>query len=460
MEKPSRKKASKYDPVRAAAVMALDMVFDRGWKSDEAISEILANSQFSALDRRFVLQLCHGVVKMRRRLDYMFSFFLDRPDARIDPITRNILRLGIYQLVFTDRIPPAAAVSESVNLARGMVHQSRGAFVNAVLRNFLRTPEKVVFPDRHEHPLEYLATYHSYPDWFVKYCVDEFGLERTENLLIRGNRSPVLTYRVNRLRYSPGQLIDILDKSQVEYQQGRFLKDYFHIKKQGLPLETELVDAGRVYIQDESAGFPVRLLNPRPREGILDLCSAPGGKGTYAASLMRNQGRITCIDVSVKRLETLVENCRRLGITIIAPVVCDVLDFRGPAGDKVLLDVPCSGWGVVGKHSDLRWSKSREDSIKLAESQRKLLRHAADLVNPGGALVYSTCTIIRDENDQVVEEFLLERTDFSIEKPGRFLPRELVNERGFIKTYPDFDDLDGSFCVRLKKKLGSDKKGP
>jgi 16S rRNA (cytosine967-C5)-methyltransferase len=153
-----------------------------------------------------------------------------------------------------------------------------------------------------------------------------------------------------------------------------------------------------------------------------------------------------------------VDNAQRLGITIIAPVVCDVLDFKGPTAGRIILDVPCSGWGVLAKHSDLRWSKTREDSLKLAEIQGKLLRHAADLVNPGGVLVYSTCTIIRDENDQVIEEFLLERPDFIIDRAGTHLPEELVNERGFVKTYPDIENLDGAFCVRLKKKLGADRK--
>jgi 16S rRNA (cytosine967-C5)-methyltransferase len=438
--------------------MVLDMVLDRGWKSDDAINEVLSGSTFTELDRRFLLQLCHGVIKMKRRLDYIFSKYLTRPDTRIDRTTRNILRLGLYQLIFTDRIPDGAAVSESVNLARGLVHHSRGSFVNAILRNFLRKPEKVVYPDREEFPEKYLATFYSYPNWFVKYCLSEFGYDRTEVLLKRGNQSPLLTYRLNRIRFSPNQITEQFDKHDIEYEQGKYVKDFYHIKKGGLPLDKELVENGRVYVQDESAGIPVRLLNPKPHNNLLDLCAAPGGKATYAATLMRNQGQITSVDVNIKRLETLVENVRRLGVTIIAPVVCDVLDFKGPKANMILLDVPCSGWGVVGKHSDLRWSKSKEDSLKLAGTQLELIHHAADLLKPGGILVYSTCTIIRDENDQVVEEFLVKRRDFVIENARHSFPKELVNERGFIKTYPNIENLDGAFCVRLKKKLGPGQK--
>jgi len=452
---PLKKRTVKFDPVRAAVIDVLHLVFDKGWKSDEAITEVIAAHQFSDLDRRFLLQLSHGIVKMKRRLDFSYSFFLEKPGARIDKITRNILRLGLYQLIYTDRIPAGAAVSESVNLARGLVHESRGAFINAILRNFLRTPDKVVFPNKAENPVAYLADFYSYPDWFAEYTLNEFGLERAEQLLARGNEPPRLTYRLNRLRCNHEQLISILDQHQVKYRQGQYINDYYHILESGLPLEAELLTEGRVYIQDESAGYAVRLLNPKQRDKILDLCAAPGGKSTYAAAMMHNQGRITSVDVSMERLETLVDNCRRLGITILIPVVCDVLDFKGPACNRVLLDVPCSGWGVVGKHSDLRWMKDRSESHKLARLQAELIRHAAKLVTPGGVLVYSTCTIIRDENDSVVEEFLLQHPDFSIDKPGKTIHRELISERGFIKTYPNVEGLDGAFCVRLKKKLGA-----
>jgi 16S rRNA (cytosine967-C5)-methyltransferase len=451
-------KSRKYDPVRAASVHAIGLALDKGWKADVAIDNVIGDSKLSELDRRFLLQLSHGVIKMKRRLDYIYSFFLQKPTIKLDKITRNILRLGLYQLIFTDRIPHGAAVSETVNLARGLVHQTRGAFVNAILRNYLRQPEKVVYPNPEEEPVEYLATYCSYPDWFVKYCIDEFGYGMTEKLLKRGNEAPRMTFRLNRLKYTPEQLESILKKHGVEYEKGKYREDYYHIKKAGLPLQEKLIDPGRIYIQDESAGLSVGLLDPRPRDHVIDLAAAPGGKATYSASLMKNQGLVTAVDINNNRLEVLFNNAQRLGIRIIAPVLCDILDFKGPGSNKVILDVPCSGWGVAAKNSDLRWSKTREDSTKLAETQARFLRHAASLVKPGGTLVYSTCTIIRDENDQVIEEFLLERRDFVIETGAKIYPSELISERGFVKTYPDIEGLDGSFCVRLKKKFGARRK--
>ncbi|MFH1699125.1 MAG: 16S rRNA (cytosine(967)-C(5))-methyltransferase RsmB [Candidatus Zixiibacteriota bacterium] len=455
MTNPQEKRGKKYDPVRAACIHALGLVFERGWHSDNAINHVVEGSDFTDLDCRFLRQLCHGVIKMKRRLDFTYSFYLQRPNARLDRVSRNILRLGLYQLIYTDRIPPGAAVSESVNLARGLVHQSRGSFVNAILRNYLRSPEKVIFPERREFPAEYLANYYSYPDWFVEYCINEFGMTHAENVLRRGNQPPQLTYRINGLNYSSENLIELFEKNNIHYSRGTYLEDYFYIQQQGIPLEKELIGQGRVYVQDESAGFPVRLLNPQPDDEIIDFCAAPGGKATYAALLMNNRGRITAVDINFNRLETLLANAKKLGVTNIIPVVCDVFDFKGPACSRVLIDVPCSGWGVVGKHSDLRWMKDRGDSLKLAELQARLLRHAADMVAPGGILVYSTCTIIRDENDSIIEEFLLERRDFTVDVPSRFIPPELINERGFTKTYPAIENLDGAFCVRLKKRLGA-----
>lgn len=451
---PQKTDRGKYDPVRAACIEVLGMVFDRGWKSDNAITEIFKGTTFSDLDRRFLKQLCHGVIKMRQRLDYTYSFFLQKPNSNIDRLTKNILRLGLYQLIYTDRIPAGAAVSESVNLARAMTHQSRGAFVNAILRSYLRTPEKVVFPNREEYPVAYFSNFHSYPVWFVEYCLQEFGPDATDKFLARGNLSPQVTYRVNSLNYSSSQLEEILDQNQIEYKRGKYLNNYFGIRKHGLPLEKELIQTGRVYVQDESAGFAIKLLELEKKGDLLDLCSAPGGKATHAAMEMKNRGRITAIDSKVDRLEKVVENARRMGIMTIAPVVCNALDFKGPGSSQVLVDVPCSGWGVVGRHSDLRWSKSHNDTKKLAVLQGQLIRHAADLVLPGGKLVYSTCTIMREENDQIIEEFLLDRPEFKIDPPTNILPAELISERGFVKTYPNPDNMDGAFCVRLKKTLG------
>jgi 16S rRNA (cytosine967-C5)-methyltransferase len=313
----------------------------------------------------------------------------------------------------------------------------------------------VVFVSKDEDPVRYLADFYSYPDYFVTYCLREFGHEKAEKLLETYNQPPHVTYRVNSLNAKPDEVTHLLQENKIEFSFGKYLPEFIHIQGSGLPLEEQLIKTGKVFVQDESAGLPVRLLNPKPGDNIIDLTAAPGGKTTYIAARMRNKGRLTALDKSRRRLEILVENAANLGIKIISPVVCDMAEFKGGPFDRVLLDPPCSGWGTAGKKADLRWKKNPQDIANLVRIQTKMIDRAARLVKPGGVLVYSTCTIMRRENDQVVEEFLVRSGNFELESAQQYFHSELVSERGFIKTYPDFAQLDGSFCARMKRKLDS-----
>ncbi|MCB2229995.1 16S rRNA (cytosine(967)-C(5))-methyltransferase RsmB [bacterium] len=448
-----QKRRTSHDPVRALVVEAIEKI-DSGMQTDDAIKSVTAGKQLRGLDYRFIQQLVNGATKMRRRLDHEINAYLTKPASQLHPRIRLVLRLGFYQLIFTDRVPDAAAVSESVNLSRFYTDDKLARLVNAVMRSRLREPEKVTFADKTADPVTYLGDFYSYPDYFVKYCLSEFGIDDTEKLLHYYNQPPLVTYRVNFLRAKPDEVTHELQENGVEFSFGRYLPEFIHIKQGGLPLEEALLSTGKVFIQDESAGMPVRLLNPKPGGNVIDLTAAPGGKSTYAAIRMRNKGRVTSIDKSAERLKLVVENAERLGIKIIAPVVCDMNEFKGRQQfDRVLLDPPCSGWGTAGKNADLRWTKTETDIEHLCNIQTKMIDRAARLVKPGGVLVYSTCTIIRQENDQIVEEFLLRNTEFEIDSAAQFFDETVVNDRGFVKTYPYIEDLDGAFCARLRRKL-------
>jgi 16S rRNA (cytosine967-C5)-methyltransferase len=440
-----------FDPIRAAALDAIIRI-EQGADTNDGVTEAIKNRDFRPLDVRFLLQLVNGTTKMRRRLDYEIKFYLAKPSQKQPPHLLNILRMGFYQLMFTDKIPAAAAVSESVNLAYKFADPSQAKLVNAIMRAKLREPEKVVFPDKETEPLRYLTNFYSYPDHFVEYCLLEFGVERTEQLLAIYNKPRRVTYRVNTLKASVEDVINLLTKNKIPFSRGLYLPEFIHVDSAGLPLEQELVQSGKVYVQDESAGLAVRMLNPKPGGDVVDLTAAPGGKSTYIAIKMHNKGRLTAVDKSRHRLEILVENARRLGINIISPVACDMADFHGGPFDRVLLDPPCTGWGTASKHADLRWAKSTEDMETLTKIQTKMIDRAAKLVKPGGVLVYSTCTITRAENDQVVEEFLVRNDKFEVDSAQQYFPKELVSTRGFVKTYPGFADLDGAFCARLRRK--------
>ncbi len=442
----------KFDPVRAAVVEILGRVENEKLSSDEAIYQTIKNRLFSQLDLRFIRQLVNGTVKLKRRLDHDIRFFLSKPSENMSARLVNILRLGFFQLFFTDRIPDAAAVSESVNLAHFFCDTPRARLVNAVLRSALRHPERVVFRNRIEDPISYLADYYSYPDWFVSYCLSEFKYGQVEDLLKSMNQPPQMSVRVNSLKAKENDIAGMLDEKQIKYTRGKYLPEFFHFDSGGISPDDELIREGQIYIQDESAGLAVRLLNPKQNQSVLDMAAAPGGKTTYAAARMRNKGMITAVDKSRPRLELLIENSQRLGVSIINPVLADNKEFKGGPFDRVLLDVPCTGWGNAGKHSDLRWTKCPEDVHKLSKLQANMLDKAARLVKPGGVLVYSTCTIIRKENDDIVEEFLVRNRDFVLESAAEFFDADIVTERGFVKTYPNKQNLSGAFAARLKKK--------
>ncbi len=446
-------KKQTFDPVRAAAVEILGHLEAGKHTIEESVRTAIEGKDFDPRDIRFLRQLVNGTVKLKRRLDHDIRFFLSRPSEKLPRRLIDILRLGFFQLFFTDKIPPAAVVSESVNLARHFCDAPRARLVNAVLRNALRHPERVVFVSREVDPVAYLGNFYSFPDWFVSYCLDEFKADQTEQLLQTMNLPPLLSFRANHFHAKPDDIAKILDDAGIAYHRGEYLNEFFHLEEGNLPLIDELVGEGKIYIQDESAGMAVRLLNPRSGMHVLDLAAAPGGKTCYAAARMRNKGMITAVDRSRPRLELLAENCKRLNVKIVNPVLADNLSFTADPFERVIVDVPCTGWGNAGKHSDLRWVKTVEDVDRLHKIQSMMLDRAAKLVKPGGILVYSTCTIIRKENDEVVEQFLLRRRDFALESANEYFDSTVVSERGFLKTYPNIPGLSGAFAARLLKVI-------
>ncbi len=447
------KKTTDYDPVRGAAILALSE-FDQSGKSlDVAIQSAKELVGVDSRDTRFLLLLINGIVKMRRRLDYQIRFFLTRPSEKLNVKLQNILRLGLFQLQFTDKVPSSAAVNECVKLGRYFFGDSKAKMVNAVLRSYLREPHKAAFPNSDNEPLRYLANFYSYPDYFVSYCLKEFGKEQTISLLKQMNQPSGMTVRINLLKAKKEEIESALNDAGIYFATGKYMDEFLTLETSAIDPLRSLLDDGKIYIQDQSAGMAVRLLNPRPGVNALDLTAAPGGKTAYCASRMRGKGKIIALDKSRKRLEILTDNCKRLGVKIVSPIVCDAVQFKSEERfERVIVDPPCSGWGTAGGHPDLRWRKTEEDISQMTRIQRKLLASGAALLKPGGILVYSTCTIMRAENDQIVEEFLARNKQFQLDSASQFFDDSVVNERGFIKTYPAIERLDGAFAARIKLK--------
>jgi len=436
-----------------AREIALEILYEIEMKdvfANETIELFCKNYHLSNLDRRFVSELVNGTTKMRRKLDYVLSFFLEKEMEDLPPWIRNILRLGVYQIDFLDKVPESAAVNESVNLAKKFGHRGTVALVNAVLRNYLRDKSRVDFPSWEENKTENIALFYSFPSWMVESWLNVFGEEQTVKLCQAFNERPKLCVRLNSLNVDNHSLEKKFNESKTKFKPGRFLENFYYIESKVdlnhfIPLRE-----GLVYLQDESAGFPVTLLDPQPGETILDLCAAPGGKTTFIAELLRNNGKVLAVDKSWEKIERLRENCRRLGINSVHYFCGDACNFQSKPVDRVLVDAPCSGLGVLGRNSDARWRKQKEDLLRLQKLQLKILFNAANLVKKEGVLVYSTCTITQEENDFVIRSFLDKRRDFKLVDASLYVNPEVVDESGFVRTFPHIHKMDGSFAARLE----------
>jgi 16S rRNA (cytosine967-C5)-methyltransferase len=450
---PYEKKNKKMTKINSREI-ALKILFDIEAKSafaNETIEDYSNRFGLSSLDRRFVRELVNGVTKLRRRLDYILSFFLKDDIRDLTPWIRNILRLGLYQIEYLDRVPDRSAVDESVKLAKRFGHKGTAGLVNAVLRNYLRDRKRVVFPSMGKEKVKAIGTIYSFPDWMVEDWLRQSGEEKTIKLCEAFNQKANFSFRLNSLKIKQMDLEGALDRKKLKYRRGDFLNNFYWIESK-IDLEyLFLFSKGYVYPQDESAGFPVLLLDPKPGETILDICAAPGGKLTYLAELMKNSGKLTALDISQDRMKKIKENCLRLGIENVDFQIGDARNYSTEPGNKILIDAPCSGLGVLGRNSDARWQKKREDLKRLAEAQSAILFNASDLVKKDGVIVYTTCSLAEEENEKVIEQFLEQRKEFKKEDASDFVDQRAVNKNGFVRTYPHLHGLDGTFAARLRK---------
>ncbi len=388
-------------------------------------------------DRKMLQRLVRGTLIYRARLDHILAPYLKKPLSQQHAKLRNLLRLGVYQLRHLDRVPPYAIVSESVILTRQLLGEPVAKLVNAVLRGVAENRNPTVFPNPRINPVKHLAITASHPQWLVARWLKRYGPDETRALCRINNAPPTLTIRPNALRTTPNALREQLaDEGIVTAPKQERLLAAPHV---GSLFQTRAYRDGLFSIQGPGAAKVVPLLDPRPGETILDLCSAPGGKTTAIAERMKNRGFILATDIYPPRLKTLKQNSHRLGITCISPLAADARHLAlNRLFDRVLLDAPCSALGILSHHPDLRWHRRASDIYALAQLQRALLTRAANLVRPGGILVYSTCTLEPEENERVVESLLRHQPHLRVTHPYlQFLPHQTGN--------------DGVFAARLKR---------
>ncbi len=440
---------------RETALWILYRIEGEERRPDGLLGETLREARLSRRDRALVTELVNGVMRWRRRLDGSLNHLLKGRRAQdLTPWIRNILRLGLYQIQFLDRIPVAAATHQAVSMAKRYGHRGTASLVNAVLRQAVRSAGgEPPYPAVERDPVGYIGLRYSHPDWMVQRWLKRYGLEETLAFCQANNRVPDLVVRANPLKATEAQLKASLDRERVAIQESLLMAGFFRLKGVGDITQLTAFRQGFFQVQDESTALAVLLLAPRPGEVIVDLCSAPGGKTTHLASLMDDRGVIVAVDLSARRLKDLVANCRRLGLSSVYPLLADgrTLCLRGV--DRVLVDAPCSGLGVLARRTDLRWRKRPESISHLVELQFQLSIAAADLLKPGGVMVYSTCTIEDEENEQVVARLLSQRQDLVLENAGSLVPSQFVTTDGFVRTFPHRHGLDGTFAARLRKAI-------
>lgn len=435
---------------RQLALTIINEVDLKGAYANIALAHEINRQSLSEQDRRLVTELVYGTVKAGATVDWLLAQYTDRPLAKIAPVIRNILRLGIYQLFFLTKIPVSAAVNEAVKLAKKYGHPGTVKFVNAVLRNAARNPEKTSFPAADDQPIKYLALKYFHPEWLVARWVDRLGFTACEELCKANNQTPPLSLRTNTLKTDRVALLRRLAAEGVACEASSLTPEGIVCREFPALATLKSLDEGLFQVQDESSMLVAHVLRPRPGETVIDACGAPGGKSTHIAAIMQNTGRIISTDIYEHKLKLTQANAARLGINIIETQVLDAAkiheQYAGLA-DRVLVDAPCSGLGVLRRKPDSRWRKSEALLAELPQLQSAILRSAASCVKPGGVLVYSTCTTEPAENEDVIQEFLAERTDFSLQPAGDYLP---VPQRAeLIQLWPHRDGVDGFFIARM-----------
>lgn len=443
---------------REAALLILKEVEEKEAYLNLVLNRVLAQRSFSPAERSLLTEIVYGVIQRLQTLDWVISLYSTRSLQKLTPWIRNILRMGTYQLLYLERIPEAAAVDEAVKLAHRYGHQGVAGLVNAVLRKISRNKDNLPWPSREQEPALFLSLHYSYPLWMVRRWIKNLGLEAAEAYCSVGNQRPPLTIRTNTLRLSRSELQGVLQKEGAESRECRYAPAGLHLNLTNRLVELKSFQQGLFQVQGESSMLAAPLLNPQPGELVLDLCSAPGGKTMHLAAFMKNQGRIIAADLYPHRLKLVQAAAARLGVQIVET---EKIDGRSLPPQwqgifqRVLLDVPCSGLGVIRRKGDLKWRRRPEDIASLSQLQRQLLRTAFQALCSGGVLLYSACTTEPEETTEVVNRFLAEEPLAQPAMLSPFLPQELSADEkieGQIFLWPAQHNLDGFFLARIRKK--------
>ncbi len=439
---------------REAALHLILSVNQHGAYANLAVADFIRETKLTDIDRRFTTELVYGTIKAKLSLAWVLKRHLPRPD-KLAPIVQAILMLGAYQLLYLEKIPVSAACNESVTLAKKYAHAAAARLVNAVLRKVAAEKEALPWPDvkTAADPAEALSVVTSHPVWLTRRWIAQLGLEGAEQLCRLDNDTPPLSFRVNTNALGRDEALDALNSQYGVFSPSAIVPDGIVCRELEGPLNAlPLLQQGVLQIQDEASMLVAHVVAPQAGERILDVCSAPGGKTTHLASLLNGTGEVVALDIHPHKVQLVQENAHRQGL---ANVRAQAMDARklpqawARTFDRVLVDAPCSGLGVLRRKADARWNKNEAELAQLPALQLSILISASEMVKPGGRLVYSTCTTEPGENQAVVEAFLAKHPEFKPVAVAHPLGRE--KSEPWLQLWPHLDGTDGFFIACLEK---------
>lgn len=444
---------------RALAVKVLSAVEQDGAYSNLELNRRLKEADLSSADAGLATELVYGTIARRNTLDYYLERFVAKGTAKLQPWVRSLLRISAYQLIYLDRIPEHAVVSEAVNLAKKLGHQGISGMVNGVLRNMIRNKEQL-HVSSHLPVAERISLEHSHPLWMVERWIAQYGEETTEAICRANNEPPAVSIRVNTTMTTRDKLMEEMVSSGSVVEASHLSPDGILVRSGGNMALTSWYRDGLFSVQDESSMLVAEAVAPEEGQSVLDCCAAPGGKTAHIAEKMRDRGRIIANDVHAHKRELILDQAERLGLSCIDAVTGDALDlnrrYAESSFDRILLDAPCSGLGVIRRKPDVKWTKSSSDIEDISSLQRELLDCVAPLLKPGGILVYSTCTIESAENEDMVADFLDRHPEYkAIETSAWSQPgsREWKAVNGGVQILPQYAHSDGFYIARLTRTV-------
>jgi 16S rRNA (cytosine967-C5)-methyltransferase len=443
--------------VRHLAVDILDQVHKSKSFASQLLDEYLdANELSGEADGRLLTHLVYGVLRFQGHLDWILAKLYRGDWEKTDESIKNILRIGLFQLKFSERLPAFAVVDEAVKVAK-KVHPAGSGLVNAVLRNYLRRKESIAFPSREKNPTEYIAAFHSHPLWLVKKWIALLGAKDTEDLCAANNGLPPLTLRVNSLQTTRAEIEEKMTSAGFKQTATNFSPDGLIVDSAAVPIQkSSFFREGYLRLQDEASQLISYLVDPASGEAMLDICAGTGGKTTHLAAIMKNNGKIVAVDYDSKKIAGLKADATRQGMGIIETRQAD-LSVGLPESlknkfDRVLVDAPCSGLGTLRRNPEIKWRIKETDINTFTISQKLILQNASFAVKKGGRLIYCTCSLLPQENEAVLNSFLKVSPGFSPCPPPESIPPQLIDCKGHFRTYPHLHNTDGFFGAILKRE--------